>query len=110
MMHVVVGSIGFAALILFTAVGYSDMEMGGLLLFIISASIVVYFISMFEMQNIQNSVWIRTNVPEHWLTQPSKEYFERYRRREAEALRTKNREKNRPVHPAARGLRCKPSR
>jgi hypothetical protein len=79
MMHVVTGFFCIAILFLSGVVEYSSELVGGTLIFFESAVFAVYYISMFEMQDVKKSVWICCTVPPHWLTQSSSEYFQKRR-------------------------------
>ncbi len=79
MMHVVVAFFGLATLMLFAVAGYTNLWVGATIIFLTSACIVVYFISMFEMQNVSNSIWFRTHTPKEWFSQKSSEFFAQHR-------------------------------
>ncbi|MES2203343.1 MAG: hypothetical protein V4474_03425 [Patescibacteria group bacterium] len=79
MMHAVTGFFGASMLFLSGIVEYSSIWVGGTVIFFESAVIMVYFISMFEMQDVSKNVWICCTVPKHWIKQPSAEYFKKHR-------------------------------
>ena len=80
MMHVVVGFFGFSVLALSAIVAYSELWVGAMIMFLETSCIVVYFIAMFEMQDIRNAVWIKANAPEVWMTQSSSKFFKEHQK------------------------------
>jgi hypothetical protein len=85
MMHVVVGFFGFSVLALSAVVAYSELWVGALIIFLESACIVVFFISMFEMQDIRNSAWFNRHTPEGWMTEDAITFFTELRNKKAQA-------------------------
>lgn len=78
MMHVVVAFFGLSVLMLSSVVAYSELWIGAVIIFFESACIVVYFIAMFEMQNIQNSAWFMSNTPTKWMTDDAVTFFKEH--------------------------------
>ena len=70
---------------LFFLAHFSTIALGAIIIFLVTNCFAAYFISIIEMQNPKNIVWIRLTAPPDWLTDESDGFFAKYREKNAPA-------------------------